>query len=473
MTATNTDTMQFEPLPPDRPADAIEQELLTRWEEERLFEQQLAANAESPSFVFFEGPPTANGRPGIHHVFARTIKDLFCRYRAMKGFRVERKAGWDTHGLPVEIEVKKRLGSSEKQQIEAIGVAEFNRLCRESVFRYRGDWERLSARIGFWLDYAHPYITFSNDYVESVWWALKTLYDRDLLYRGHKILPYCPRCGTALSSHEVAQGYEEVEDPSVYIALDVHEHEVPNGQDATIGRLARRPILVWTTTPWTLVSNVALAVNPDLEYLELVRREGEDHRTLILAGDRVRAVLGDDYDNRWEIVRRLRGSEMVGWRYRRPFDWLVYPAGRGREIIVGESFVSAEDGSGVVHMAPAFGADDYAAGQRHNLAFLQPVDARGEFPSSMPLVGGLFVKDADPLLIEALKRRGVLFRASRMTPSYPHCWRCGTPLIYYARGSWFVRTTAYKDEMLARNALVDWHSPSIGEGRVGECMENN
>src|SRR3954452_5985551 len=260
MTATNTDmaqSAQFEPLPPDRPADAIEQELLAQWEQERLFDQQLAANAESPSFVFFEGPPTANGRPGIHHVFARTIKDLFCRYRAMKGFRVERKAGWDTHGLPVEIEVEKQLGISGKQQIEAIGVAEFNRLCRESVFRYRADWERLSARIGFWLDYAHPYITYTNDYVESVWWALKTLYDRELLYRGHKILPYCPRGGTARSSHEVAQGYQEVQDPSVYVALEVRDG------DGAGGTLTGRRILVWTTTPWTLVSNAALAVNPD------------------------------------------------------------------------------------------------------------------------------------------------------------------------------------------------------------------
>ena len=466
---------QFEPLPPDRKADALEQELLAQWEQEKLFEQQLAANAESPSFVFFEGPPTANGRPGIHHVFARTIKDLFCRYRAMKGFRVERKAGWDTHGLPVEIEVEKQLGISGKQQIEAIGVAEFNRLCRESVFRYRSDWERLSARIGFWLDYAHPYITFTNDYVESVWWALKTLYDRELLYRGHKILPYCPRCGTALSSHEVAQGYEEVEDPSVYIALDVVDDRsrTAHRDDNAAGRRAQRRILVWTTTPWTLVSNVALAVNPDFEYVELVRREGEDHRTLILASDRLRAVLGEDHENRWEIVRRIRGSEMVGWRYRRPFDWLEYPEGREHEIVIGESFVSAEDGSGVVHMAPAFGADDYAAGQRHNLAFLQPVDARGEFPRDLPVVGGLFVKDADALLTEELKRRGVLWKAGRLMHSYPHCWRCDTPLLYYARTSWFVRTTGYRDSMLVRNAAVDWHPPEAGEGRFGEWLKNN
>ncbi|MFL5612297.1 MAG: isoleucine--tRNA ligase [Gemmatimonadaceae bacterium] len=479
MTATNAGTMEsanFEPLPPDRPADALEQELLAQWERERLFEQQLAANAESPSFVFFEGPPTANGRPGIHHIFARTIKDLFCRYRAMKGYRVERKAGWDTHGLPVEIEVEKQLGISGKQQIEAIGVAEFNRLCRESVFRYRADWERLSARIGFWLDYAHPYITFSNDYVESVWWALKTLYDRQLLYRGHKILPYCPRCETALSSHEVAQGYQEVEDPSVFVALTLRD-STPNGgvrsDRAWEGQHTVRRILVWTTTPWTLVSNAALAVNPDFEYIEVIRRESEDHRTLILAADRVRAVLGEDYENRWEIVRHLRGMEMVGWRYERPFDWIDYPPGSEHEIIVDESFVSAEDGSGVVHMAPAFGADDYAAGRRHNLGFLQPVDARGQFPRDLPVVGGLFVKDADALLIEELKRRGVLWKAGRLMHSYPHCWRCDTPLLYYARTSWFVRTTGYRDSMLVRNAAVDWHPPEAGEGRFGEWLKNN
>ena len=249
---------RYQPLPPERPADDVERDLMARWEDERLFEQTLAAREGAPPFVFFEGPPTANGRPGIHHVFARTIKDLFCRHRAMKGFRVQRKAGWDTHGLPVEIEVEKQLGISGKQQIEALGVAEFNRLCRESVFRYRADWERLSARMGYWLDYEHPYVTYTNDYVESVWWALTTLYDKQLLYRGHKILPYCPRCGTALSSHEVAQGYEDVEDPSIYIALDLE------GDGRATGDGGKR-ILVWTTTPWTLVSNTALAVHPDLE----------------------------------------------------------------------------------------------------------------------------------------------------------------------------------------------------------------
>ena len=467
-------TQRYTPVPADLPADELEKALLERWREEDLFARTLEARASGEPFVFFEGPPTANGKPGIHHVFARTIKDLFCRHRAMKGHLVHRKAGWDTHGLPVEIEVEKRLGISGKQDIEKLGVAEFTRLCRESVVTYRGDWERLSERIGYWLDYDDPYVTYSSDYVESVWWALATLFRKGLLYRGHKILPYCARCGTALSSHEVAQGYEDVDDPSVYVALDlvaVGDTAVPEAETVS-GRTARR-ILVWTTTPWTLVSNTALAVHPELTYVELRKTDSADTRTIIMAEARAGAVLGEDYATRWTRVGTLTGAELVGARYRRPFDWLPYPAGTNHEIIVGESFVSADDGSGVVHMAPAFGADDYAAGRRHNLAFLQPVDARGQFPADMPLVGGKFVKDADAELIEELKRRGVLWKAGTITHSYPHCWRCGTPLLYYARTSWFVRTSSYKDDMLARNARVNWNPPEVGAGRFGEWLENN
>ncbi|MFL5578583.1 MAG: isoleucine--tRNA ligase [Gemmatimonadaceae bacterium] len=464
MTVADPRSVHFAPLPPDRPAPEVEEELLARWDEEDLFALTLARSEGAPEFVFYEGPPTANGRPGIHHVFARTIKDLFCRHRAMRGFHVPRKAGWDTHGLPVEIEVEKQLGISGKQQIEELGVERFNQLCRESVWKYRGEWEQLSARIAYWLDYAHPYVTYDNGYVESVWWALKTLHDRDRLYRGHKILPYCSRCETALSSHEVAQGYEDVEDPSVYVALDLVD------ASSTLGA-PRRRIIVWTTTPWTLVSNVALAVNPELEYVELRKKSGADW-TIVLAEARAGAVLGADYADRWDVVARMRGAELAGLRYRRPLDWVEYPEGR-HELIVAESFVSAEDGSGVVHMAPAFGADDYAAGQRHGLAFVQPVNARGQFPASMPLVGGLFVKKADPLIIEELKRRDLLWKAGTLEHAYPHCWRCGTPLLYYARSSWFVRTTAFRDEMLARNAAVNWNPSEVGEGRFGEWLKNN
>ena len=465
---------RFALMPADQPAAELEQALLTRWREEQLFARTLAEREGAPPFVFFEGPPTANGRPGIHHVFARTIKDLFCRHRAMKGYRVERKAGWDTHGLPVEIEVEKRLGLTGKPDIEKMGVAEFNRLCRESVFTYRAEWELLSERIGYWLDYEHPYVTFSPEYIESVWWSLATLHAKGLLSRGHKILPYCPRCGTTLSSHEVAQGYEDVEDPSVYLALDLGLVGGEVVEDATDmpGRTARR-ILVWTTTPWTLVSNAALAVNPELAYVELRRMDSADTRTIIMAETRAPVVLGDDYAKRWTRVGSLTGAQLVGARYRRPIDWLAYPDGTSHEIIVGESFVSADDGSGVVHMSPAFGADDYAAGQRHNLPFLQPVTPQGEFPADLPLVGGKFVKDADADLIAELARRGVLWKAGTLTHSYPHCWRCRTPLLYYARSSWFVRTSTYKQEMLARNAQVNWNPPEVGAGRFGEWLENN
>ena len=453
---------RYRALTADDTPDALESTLLDLWDAEGLFDPSFEAAPGQPSFVFYEGPPTANGRPGIHHVFARTLKDLIPRHRAMKGAHITRKAGWDTHGLPVEIEVEKSLGISGKRDIEAIGVAEFNRLCRESVFTYRGDWEKLSKRMAYWLDYDRPYVTYTNDYVESVWWALATMHARGLLVQGHKILPYCPRCETALSSHEVAQGYKDVEDPSTYIALDLVDAA------STI----RRRILVWTTTPWTLVSNAALAVHPDLAYVELQKASGAAF-TVILAESRVAAVLGGDWADRWTTVRTLRGADLVGMRYQRPLDWASYPEGTNSEIIVGETFVSADDGTGVVHMAPAFGADDYGAGQRHNLAFIQPVDARGRFPESMPVIGGRFIKDADPLIIDELKRRDVLWKDGRFVHSYPHCWRCGTPLLYYARGSWFVRTTAIKDDMLARNAAIQWQPPEIGVGRFGQWLENN
>lgn len=452
---------RFRPLPPDLTASALEEEVLARWDAEGLVARALADRPGAPTFVFYDGPPTANGKPGIHHVFARTTKDLFCRHRAMHGFHVPRKAGWDTHGLPVEIEVEKSLGISGKQDIERIGVAAFNARCRESVWTYKGEWERLVQRIAHWQDYSAPYVTYSHEYVESVWWALRTLHDRGLLARGHKILPYCPRCGTALSSHEVAQGYEDVEDPSVYVALDLATDD---------GR--RRRLLVWTTTPWTLVSNVALAVHPDLAYVELAKRTGAEW-TVILAESRVAGVLGADWGDRWDVVATMTGADLAGRRYRRPLDWVPYPAEGRTEVIVAETFVSADDGSGIVHMAPAFGADDYAAGRRHGLAFLQPVNARGEFPPELPVVGGRFVKAADEAIVEELGRRDVLWKASRFVHAYPHCWRCRTPLLYYARSSWFVRTTAVKDRMLARNAQVDWHPPETGAGRFGEWLTNN
>jgi isoleucyl-tRNA synthetase len=466
------------PQADQRPHD-LEQELLATWKSESLFASVQAARAGATPWVFYEGPPTANGRPGIHHVFARTIKDLFCRHRAMRGYYVPRKAGWDTHGLPVEIEVEKQLQREKaaregldvadvaklggKQLIEETGVAEFNRRCRDSVWQYRGDWESLSERMAYWLDYDTPYVTYHNDYVESVWWALATLHEKSLLVKGHKILPYCARCGTALSSHEVAQGYEDVEDPSVYVALDL----VP-----AAGETLRRRILVWTTTPWTLVSNTALAVHPTLAYAELRKKSAPDW-TIIMAEARVPAVLGGDWADRWDVVGTCTGDAFVGRRYTRPLDWVAYPDEGVHEVIVGEEFVTAEDGSGVVHMAPAFGADDYAAGQRHGLAFLQPVTSRGEFAEGIPLVAGLFVKQADALIVEELERRGVLWKAQKFLHSYPHCWRCDTPLLYYAREGWFIRTTAVREAMLSRNRAVNWNPTEIGVGRFGEWLSNN
>jgi isoleucyl-tRNA synthetase len=445
---------------PDYPATqgALEEDILQRWRDEDLFTRTLEATAGGPSYVFYEGPPTANGRPGIHHVFSRTLKDLVCRYQTMKGHHVARKAGWDTHGLPVEIEAEKKLGISGKREIEALGVARFNQVCRESVFTYKEEWERLSERIGYWLDYSDPYVTFHPEYVESVWWLLKQFSDRDLVYRGYRSVPYCPRCGTALSSHEVAQGYREVEDPSVHFLCPLLEGD---------GEPGDRAFLVWTTTPWTIPSNVALAIHPELVYAE-VEHGGKG---LILSESLVERVFGEDAP----IRRRYPASELLGMRYRRPLDLVAVEreeAEAAWRVIPGE-FVSDEEGTGVVHIAPAFGADDYAAGQEHGLPMLRPVDDAGRFVESVELVGGEFVKAADAALLDELEARGLVFRRGMAHHSYPHCWRCESPLIYMARDSWYIRTTAVKQQMLENNRLVAWQPPEIGTGRFGEWLEGN
>jgi isoleucyl-tRNA synthetase len=438
-------------------ANALEESVLQQWREEELFRRTLEQTEGAEEFVFFEGPPTANGRPGIHHVLSRTIKDVVCRYQTMRGHHVTRIAGWDTHGLPVEIEAEKKLGISGKREIELVGVAKFNQVCRESVFTYKEDWERLSERIGYWLDYSDPYVTFEPRYIESVWCILKQLSDRGLIYRGHRSVPYCPRCGTALSSHEVAQGYEDVADPSIYFAAPLLDD-------------SSRAFLVWTTTPWTLPSNVALAVRADLDYVE-VRAEASSY---ILAATRVEALFGEGA----EIVRRFKGAELAGIRYQRPFALIAEDAAgadaaaNGWRVVL-EEFVTAEDGTGIVHMAPAFGADDYAAGQRHGLPLFRPVDDAGRFREEIPLVGGMFVKDADAVLVEDMRPRGLVFRYSLETHNYPHCWRCRSPLLYMARDSWYIRTTEMRAEMLANNAQVSWHPPEIGTGRFGEWLEGN
>jgi isoleucyl-tRNA synthetase len=432
----------------------LEESILAKWREEKTFQQTLEQTEGNEAFVFFEGPPTANGKPGIHHVLSRTLKDLIPRYQTMLGKHVTRIAGWDTHGLPVEIEAEKKLGISGKRQIEEIGVARFNEVCRESVFTYKEDWERLSERIGYWLDYSKPYITMMPEYIESVWNILKRLDDKGLIYRGYKSVPYCPRCGTALSSHEVSLGYEDVRDPSLYFLA-------PWADDPE-----KRAFLVWTTTPWTLPANVGLAVHPKLAYVE-VEREG---RRIVLAESRAHAVFGDDV----VIRRKYWAGELVGQRYERPFDLVPVPPNSERAWrVVAEEFVTADDGTGIVHLAPAFGADDYASGQRHGLPMLRPVDDAGRFIESVPLVAGVFVKEADNVLLENLSKRDLVFRYSIETHTYPHCWRCSSPLLYMARDSWYIRTTQIKDVMIRNNNQVNWQPPEVGTGRFGEWLEGN
>jgi isoleucyl-tRNA synthetase len=445
---------------PEYPAgvNELEEQVLALWRDEDLFRRTLEATAGGEQFVFFEGPPTANGRPGIHHVLSRTIKDVVCRYQTMRGRHVTRIAGWDTHGLPVEIEAEKRLGISGKREIERVGVARFNEVCRESVFTYKEDWERLSERIGYWLDYSDPYVTFEPRYIESVWWILHQLSERGLIYRGHKSVPYCPRCGTALSSHEVAQGYEDVADPSIYFAC-------PLADDPSTA------FLVWTTTPWTLPSNVALALHPALEYVEVAAPgDAGGVTSWIVAAPRVPALFGEDA----QVLRRFTGAELEGRRYERPFDIIAAgpDAGQAWRVVL-EEFVTAEDGTGIVHLAPAFGADDYAAGQRHQLPMYRPVDDAGRFREELPLVGGTFVKDADAVLVDELRGRGRVFRYSLESHTYPHCWRCRSPLIYMARDSWYIRTTQRQRQMLENNARVSWYPPEVGTGRFGEWLEGN
>ncbi len=454
----------FPPLAADAAsADALERELLARWRAEDLFHATQRRSAGGEPFVFYEGPPTANGRPGIHHVVARTIKDLACRFQAMRGRRVGRIAGWDTHGLPVEIEVEKQLGLSGKTDIgdhpgATISVAEFNRLCRESVWKYKAEWEALSDRIGYWLDYAHPYVTYTAPYVESVWWLLRQIWDKGLLVRGHKVLPYCPRCGTALSSHELALGYDLAKDPAVTVLFPLEAD--PD-----------RALLVWTTTPWTLISNFAIAVHPELDYVE-VEHKG---RGLILAEARAPHVRpGGEGEPlaAHPVRRRWKGRELVGLRYRRPLDVVPPVPGKQGEVVAGE-FVTAEDGTGLVHMAP-FGADDFTVAQTHGFAYSVPVDPAGKFRgTTWPAIEGVFVKDADAAITQRLKDEGHLLHRETIEHTYPFCWRCDTPLLYYPRESWFVQTSRIKARLLELNRGIGWHPPEIGSGRFGEWLENN
>ena len=427
----------------------LEESILEYWKSHKIFEKSVEVRKDGPDFTFYEGPPTANGKPGIHHVFARTIKDLVCRYKTMRGYQVHRKAGWDTHGLPVEIEVERRLGLQHKEEIDEYGIDRFNAACRKSVFEYKNVWEDLTHRMGYWVDMEKPYITCENDYIESVWWALDSFFQNGLIYQDFKIQLYCPRCGTPLSSHEVSQGYREVDDPSVYIKAAVV------GEENTF-------FLVWTTTPWTLISNVALAVGPGVEYV----RVRLDDEYLILAKDRL-SVLGEGV----EIVETFAGSALAGKEYERWFDF--FPVEEKAGYVIEASFVTTTDGSGIVHMAPAYGEDDYQALKTHNLPMIHAVDSEGRFRPEAGPFAGMFFEQADPEITRDLKARGLLHLRENYRHSYPHCWRCDTPLIFYARRSWYIRTTEYASEMLAYNRTIGWQPPEVGEGRFGNWLEEN
>ena len=457
-------------MPGFRPVDTkqsfpdLEERVLERWREREVFKRSLDQREGAPIWNFYEGPPTANGRPGSHHVLARVFKDIYPRYRSMCGYRVPRKAGWDCHGLPVEIEVEKQLGISSKQEIEEYGIDKFNARCRESVFEYVEEWNRLTERIGFWIDLDDPYVTLDDDYIESVWWSLKQLWDKDRLYEGHKVVPYCPRCGTALSSHEVALGYKDVEDPSIYVRFPLL------GED---GDESGESLLVWTTTPWTLPGNVAVAVAPDVTYVKA--RCGEE--VLVLAEPLLERVLGEDV----EVLERLKGSELVGRFYLGPPFVLNDREPGGFPVIAGD-FVTTEDGTGLVHIAPAFGEDDYAVAAANGIfdpttaaTLYNPVNLEGRFDRRVSGFEGQFVKDPEVTraLIADLEERGLLFREQVYEHSYPHCWRCDTPLLYYAKSSWYVATSQARDELLANNETIGWHPDHIKDGRFGKWLENN
>jgi isoleucyl-tRNA synthetase len=454
----------FRPVDPKQSFPALEERVLARWRERDLFGRSLANREGAEAWNFYEGPPTANGRPGSHHVLARAFKDVYPRYRTMRGYRVPRKAGWDCHGLPVELEVEKQLGISSKQEIEEYGIAEFNQRCRESVFEYVEEWNRLTERIGFWIDLDNPYVTLENDYIESVWWSLGRLWEKGLLYEGHKVVPYCPRCGTALSSHEVAAGYQDIEDPSIYVRFPLLGE---GGADAG------ESLLVWTTTPWTLPGNEAVAVAAGVTYVK-ARVDGE---TLILAEPLVERVLGEGA----EIVDRFLGRDLVGRHYKGPVFALNDCEPRGYPVLAGD-FVTTEDGTGLVHIAPAFGEDDYAVAAENGIfdptdhaSLYNPVAPNGTFTSQLAGFEGSFVKDPEVTraLIADLDARGLLFREQVYEHAYPHCWRCGTALLYYAKSSWYIATSGAREQLLANNEQIGWHPEHIKHGRFGKWLENN
>ena len=431
----------------------MEEAILKLWKEKDIFQRSMAEREGGPEYVFFEGPPTANGRPGIHHVLARAFKDMFPRYKTMQGYHVLRKGGWDTHGLPVELEVEKQLGLTGKEQIEEYGVARFNRMCQESVWEYLSDWEALTERMAFWVSLEDAYVTMNNEYVQSLWWILKQLWDKGLLFEGYKVVPYCPRCGTPLSSHELSLGYQEgTVDPSVYVKFAV------KGEEETY-------LLAWTTTPWTLPGNAALAVGEKIDYLKVRDSSGA---ILYVAKERAEAVL----ESGFEVMSEMMGASLVGKEYE-PLFRFGPPVEERFAYVIAADFVSTADGTGIVHVAPAFGADDLAVGQAHNLPVFHTVDASGKFKPEVTPWAGLFVKDADPHITSDLEERGLLYKAGTYEHTYPFCWRCETPLIYWAKETWYLRTSEFKERLVALNDTINWVPDHIRGGRFGRWLENN
>ncbi|MFM9098798.1 MAG: isoleucine--tRNA ligase [Actinomycetota bacterium] len=446
----------YEALSPQIDLPKVEREILSFWSTQEIFHKSVAQRAQGESWTFYEGPPTANGMPGTHHIEARVFKDVFPRYHTMKGKHVIRNAGWDCHGLPVEIAVEKELGFSGKGDIEKYGIAKFNEKCRESVQRHVSAFTEMTERMGFWVDFDKAYWTMSDEYIESVWWSLAQIHKKGLLVQDHRVAPYCPRCGTGLSDHELAQGYETVTDPSVYVRFPI-----------TSGELAslNASLLVWTTTPWTLVSNTAIAVNPEVDYL-VVKTGGElPEEVLVIAEPLAEKVLPG-----FTEIKRLSGKELERVSYKRPLALVDIP---DAHYVLLADYVTTEDGTGLVHQAPAFGADDLATCKRYELPVVNPVAANGYFLDEVDLVGGKFFKDADKVLIKALKEGGSLFRHQTFQHSYPHCWRCHTPLIYYAQPSWYIRTTKIKEALIRENEKTDWHPETIKTGRFGDWLNNN
>ena len=449
----------YKPVPTDLNFVSREKDIEKFWKEAKIFEK--SSQIEGPSYVFYDGPPTANGKPHIGHVLTRVIKDMIPRYHTMKGQYVPRKAGWDTHGLPVELEVEKKLGLDGKEQIEEYGLEPFIDKCKESVWKYKGMWEDFSSTVGFWADMDDPYVTYHNSYIESVWWSLKQIYDKGLIYKGFKIVPYCPRCGTPLSSHEVAQGYKLVKERSAVVRFKVV------GEDAYF--------LAWTTTPWTLPSNVALCVNPNDEYIKVKAKDGYTYYLATALADKVFSILKEEEDEKtYEVLETYVGKDLEYKEYEPLFDFVAPICEKQHKkghYITCDTYVTMSDGTGIVHIAPAFGEDDAQVGRKYDLPFVQLVDSKGEMSELTPYAG-IFVKKADPIILQDLDKAGLLFDAPKFEHDYPFCWRCDTPLLYYARESWFIRMTAVKDDLIANNKTINWIPENIGTGRFGDWLEN-